>query len=771
MAGIELKSKVAKDRVALRGVRVHTVLAGMCQKTVVEQLFVNREPHAIEAVYTFPLPEGAAVCGFEIVTGDRVLTGAVEETEQAIDQYETAISAGDGAYLVEQERPDVFTLRVGNIKPRQATIVRLTYIGALDLYDSQIRVAFPTTIAPRYIASAGMDPLDAAIDGDALNPPHMLAVPYGLTFTAEVRLGRKVKRLESPSHAVQVSGDDAEGYRLSIPGPVAMDRDVVLTIELAREIGPHAQVESGKDNQSFLAVTLAPEFEVQNEHPTPSETVFLLDCSGSMAGRSIEQATAALELCLRSLNDGDAFNICKFGSSFELMRPEPLVYSQQTLDKAIDYIAGARDLGGTELFQPLELILRSKPTVGTVRNVILLTDGQVSNEPAILKMARRHRSRNRIFSFGIGPASSAFLVKGLARATGGACEFIAQEESFHEKVLRTFARIASPMATDVRIDWGGADAQTLAELPPIFDGDLLTVYARVLGRLPTEVSLTCRTESGEQRWPVAVPADRVTDGGIGAMWARRTIQSLEETNGITRTVAQCTPSREREMVISLSKEFGLLSSLTTFVAVEHRSIEERNDGAPTTRRVPVMLASGWGETLGAALPVAPGGGARSRMSYADVKSRSRPGGIQSALDASFAAPGRTFHRHAPVPSPDKYGTLQESASGAAACAPALAQLLKGQTAAGDFGRSALDRVAAMFPDYQDVVSRAKAFVPDGAAEREKLVPTVHALLLLMSKFASDKPVWKRAAVKGIRFVAKALGRPVAEVEAELKRLV
>ena len=95
--------------------------------------------------------------------------------------------------------------------------------------------------------------------------------------------------------------------------------------------------------------------------PEPVETVFVLDCSGSMQGDSIRQAVAALELCLRSLSVGDTFNICRFGSPFELMRSEPLHYSQHTLEAAIDYVRHSRDLGGTELHAALDAVLARPP--------------------------------------------------------------------------------------------------------------------------------------------------------------------------------------------------------------------------------------------------------------------------------------------------------------------------------------------------------------------------------------------------------------------------
>src|SRR5690242_9432846 len=157
--GIAMHTPNPADRVALRGVRVLARLSGMSQRTTVEQTFVNLEDRAIEAVYTFPLPESAAVCGFEVVTADRVLTGRVEEAEQAIEQYERANDEGHAAYTMEQDRPDVFTVRVGNLKPRQAATIRLTYVCPLEKADRSIRVSFPTTIAPRYATATASDPI------------------------------------------------------------------------------------------------------------------------------------------------------------------------------------------------------------------------------------------------------------------------------------------------------------------------------------------------------------------------------------------------------------------------------------------------------------------------------------------------------------------------------------------------------------------------------------------------------------------------------------
>lgn len=611
--GIALRTLNPNDRVALRGVRLRAHLTALCERTTIEQTFVNLEPRAIEAVYTFPLPEDAAVCGFEVITGDRVLTGEIDEAKRATEKYEKAINDGDGAFLLEQDRADIFTIRVGNLKPKQAATIRISYVRALKQTDREIRIAFPTTVAPRYVtASGGRDPIEAQIDGDAINPSHALHVPYGLSMEVEIDLGKRVKRVASPTHPVRVEQDDERHtQRVTLTGGMTeMDRDIVLSLEMAKDEQPNVQVGTWKDGKPFLAVTFKPEFDVDElAAPEPADVMFVLDCSGSMQGESIAQARQALELCLRTLNAGDTFNICRFGSRFELMAAEALPYNRANLDHALRYVRHGADLGGTELLAPLQAIFAIPTRASAVRQIILLTDGQITNEAEVVALARTHSQNNRIFTFGIGSAANSSLTSSLARVTGGMCESIAYGERIEDKVLRTFARITSPQLSDVEIDFASAEVQTLASIPPIFDGDALAIYGRVLGRLPEKITLRGKTRLGPKEWSLTVPSPHDDGGAIALMFARRAIQSYEDVNAIRRPVFKNPePSRDEQKLIDLSKEFGLLCSLTTFVAIEHRSLEERNEGRPSLRRVPVMLAHGWG-----ALAEAHEGGAMACM--------------------------------------------------------------------------------------------------------------------------------------------------------------
>src|SRR5205823_4444663 len=139
--------------------------------------------------------------------------------------------------------------------------------------------------------------------------------------------------------SVQPSGKDE--YRVTLTaGLIETNREIVLDLDLGKEQQPVAESVVGSDGQTYIAVTFVPELDEATSEPQPCEVVFVVDCSGSMEGSSIAQARMALDLCLRNLSDGDVFNICRFGSGFEWMCPEPLAYSQENLEKAVAYVRG-----------------------------------------------------------------------------------------------------------------------------------------------------------------------------------------------------------------------------------------------------------------------------------------------------------------------------------------------------------------------------------------------------------------------------------------------
>lgn len=180
----------ATDPIPLLGVKVEGDILGRGARVKIFQRFRNQEEKAVEAVYKFPLPEDAAVCGFSAATDGKKIQGQVEERDKAFDLYDDALARGDGGYLLDEERPNIFTLSVGNLNPDTEVMVEIEYVILLDMEGREVRFFLPTTISPRYIPD-GMAEDDGIPESDKLHPPYSESVPYGLSTTGELVL-RKI---------------------------------------------------------------------------------------------------------------------------------------------------------------------------------------------------------------------------------------------------------------------------------------------------------------------------------------------------------------------------------------------------------------------------------------------------------------------------------------------------------------------------------------------------------------------------------------------------
>ena len=438
--------------VPLAGVAIDGELSTIGARVSVSQRYVNHESVPIEAVYLFPLDEGAAVCGFEALIDGTLVIGEVKERDDAFKMYDDAMERGDGAFLLDEERPDVFQASIGNLPPGKEVTVKLTYVTELAAAGRALRFVIPTTVAPRYAPAADRTGVGRP-DAETLNPPRAFHVPYGLELTLRLAMSGTVTRLESPSHpiAVVMSGSTATVTLSS--RDAALDRDFVLSVEADGLDVPAAWIEQDDDASGAIALAFAPDFATTS---APADVTFLVDRSGSMEGSSIDEVRNALQLCLRSLTPGCRFNIVGFGSTWIALFPESREYGDASLAEASAHVAGLKaDLGGTELLPALSFVLQRPAARALPRQVVVLTDGEVTNTDAVLELARAHASDARIFVFGIGAGASHHLVKGLARAGGGTAEFIFPGERIEPKVIRQLGRLLTPALTNVGVDWRG----------------------------------------------------------------------------------------------------------------------------------------------------------------------------------------------------------------------------------------------------------------------------------------------------------------------------
>lgn len=620
---------LAPESVPLTGVRIDVRAHGVASAVTVSQRYVNREKVPVEAVYSFPLEEQAAVYAFEALVGDQLVVSEVMEKDKAFDEYDQAMAEGSGAYLFDQDRPNLFTASIGNLLPGQQAVVTVKYVARLERLGDQVRLKIPTTVAPRYIPEQQLREMDPS-EFDHLNPPTVPGgVPYGLTVKVSFHGASRVTIVECPSHPVRVSTKGKKAT-VELSGPdVQLDRDIVVTFTM-KDAGETALYVARDDcGDSILMLDVLPPRDADR---APVEAVFLIDRSGSMTGSSIAQARAALLLALSSLHEGDRFNVVGFGSHVQSVFEGSVMYDDATLDQARSAVeAWHANLGGTEIMTPLRQILEA-PAAELPRRMLVLTDGEVANEDACLALAELH-PETTIFTIGVGYGASDHLVRGLARAGNGQAEFVHPGERIEAALMRQMARLTTAGLLEPRIDWGALEPDLVApaQLPPLYPGTPLTVFARVPASRRVgagdpqlsledssghaEVALTATGAEGAVRLSATASlADAAADDAIPRLFAREAIRDLEEGAGAAARGSQQRDRREarvKDAIVALATRYTLMSSHTSFVGVEQREGESSADLPPAElRRISVALLTDWhgsarimGQALGRSMPL------------------------------------------------------------------------------------------------------------------------------------------------------------------------
>ena len=585
--------------IPLQGVEVHGDVAGRGAKVRIRQQFHNAEKKPIEAVYKFPLPESAALCGFRAFVDDRKIEGRIEEREKAFDIYDNALAEGHGAQLLDEERPNLFTLSVGNIKPGSTVVIEIDYVALLDTDGPGVRFYLPTTISPRYTPAHQKDQ-DGIPVADIVNPPVALSVPYGLKLTVDVHGVGGISSIGSPSHAVNTEFCDGKAVVSFASETAAMDRDFILNISYKEGFSTRGLVCEAL-GASYVQIDLMPEGESGgdggNGPAAQREMVFVLDCSGSMWGPSIAEAKKALEILIKALDPGTLFNIYRFGSNYERLFGRSQAYDEKTMKEALDYLQAIdADLGGTEMLAPLQEIYRARLPENHFRDIVLITDGQFSDENSIMDLVRRHADRTALHAVGIGSGPNEFLIKGLARVSGGASAMIAPNERIEPKILRLFKKVIDGPVRNIRVAWDGKVDQAPGDVVAFF-GQTTSIFARLKAGsgANARVRITGDTRSGARSW--AVPLEPVPrELPIPLLWARETIREIEEGRNVAAGSRQQERRKEksRQEIIALSRQYGIVSSETSYVGIEKRADADRSTEEMELRKVPVMLTAGWG---------------------------------------------------------------------------------------------------------------------------------------------------------------------------------
>jgi Ca-activated chloride channel family protein len=635
----------------LEALQVQARIVGLSTEVTMTQRFVNPHGDPIEAVYVFPLPDRGAVTAMRMTAADRTVIAELRERAAARREYEAAVAAGQRASLAEQDRPDVFSMRVGNILPGERVSIELTVVGVLPVDDEEATFRFPLVVAPRYIPGEPLpsdsvgdgyaSDTDAVPDASRITPPVLLpGFPNPVRLDVEIDLdpaGLAMGAPRSSLHAIQV-----DGRRIRIEPGARVDRDVVLRIPLGRQDLPCAALALIPDSAPDCAAPVEGTFELTVLPPVasgqgrPRDVVLLLDRSGSMSGWKMVAARRAAARIIDTLTDHDRFAVLAFDDRVEWPTGLPgglSTGSDRHRFRAVEFLAGLTARGGTDLSEPLgrSLALLDDSAPERDRVLVLVTDGQVGNEDQLIRAHARAIGDIRLHTVGIDRAVNAGFLGRLASLGGGRCELVESEDRLDQAMAGIHRRIGSPLVTGLVLESPGLAIEpgtvTPARLPDLFAGVPYVLrgrYRAAAAPAPDAdgdadaagpvVTLRGALPDGTP-WSVPAQGRPHAAPAITAAWARARLRDLEDryVAEADRYVGLGEPADRSALehrIVQTSLRFGVLCRFTAFVAVDDRVVADGT--TPRTVIQPVEPPSGW-EPMPAPAPMARMAVARSRV--------------------------------------------------------------------------------------------------------------------------------------------------------------
>lgn len=578
------------DSFPLKETKVSSQINGVIADTYVTQTYTNEGKTPINAKYIFPASTKASVHGMTMQIGNRLITARIKEKEEAREEFEEAKSQGKSASLLEQQRPNVFSMDVANVMPNDTVVIQLHYTEMVVSTEGSYQFVFPTVTGPRYTSS----PEDPGKDDNQwVSTPYLKEgkTPSGrYDIAVSLSTGVPVTDITCRSHSIKIDKSSASAARITLEDPedFAGDRDFILDYKLTgQDVNCGLLLDQGEE-ENFFMLMIQPPKRYDPEDIPPREYIFLMDVSGSMYGFPLDTAKGLIKDLVTSLRDTDTFNLILFSGASSRMSPVSVPATAENIQRAVELIDRQEGGGGTEMAPALRDALAIPKTEGTSRSIITITDGYISGEKEIFGIISQNLADTDFFSFGIGDSVNRYLIDGIAKVGLGESFVVTDDKDALDTAKRFCTYIQAPLLTDIQVSYNGFEVYDVepAALPTLFAQRPIVLFGKWLGEPGGSIQVTGR--SGNRDYVQDIQVSQASIGsnpGISYLWARTMVENLTDYN----TGLEEDDSIKKE-VTQLGLKYSMMTPYTSFVAVME---EVRNpDGACRDVDQPLPLPQG-----------------------------------------------------------------------------------------------------------------------------------------------------------------------------------
>ena len=544
----------------IKELTVQARLVDQVGRIQVSQSFVNTGSRAMEVSFVFPLPYDGAIDQLTFMVDGKEFPGKLLAAKEARGIYESYVRRNQDPALLEWIGTGMFQTSVFPVPPGAERKVTLRYNQLLRKDRHVTDFLFPLSTAKYTSAPVEKVSIEATIESSD-----------------------DIKSVYSPTHSIEVKRPDDRHaiVKYEVTNQVPAGDFRLFYDNAAGKLGASVlSYRPDKDQEGFFLLLASPQLEGKSADRPAKTAIFVLDRSGSMSGKKIEQGKEALKFVLNNLREGDTFNVIAYDSSVESFRPELQRYDEPTRKAALGFVEGIYAGGSTNIDGALTAALNMIQDASRPSYIVFLTDGLPTagetNEAKVIDHARQlNKHRTRLITLGVGYDVNSRLLDRLSRSNYGQSEFSRPDENLEVHVSRLYSRISAPVLTEVTVNFDleglrPEDGSAVNRVYPrdvhdLFEGEQLVLVGRY--KKPGDAKVVVRGKLGQAEQKFDFPAKLVEKSGdesyafVEKLWAVRRIGEIIDELDLK--------GKNEELVqelVNLSTKHGVLTPYTSFLA-------------------------------------------------------------------------------------------------------------------------------------------------------------------------------------------------------------
>ncbi len=534
--------------------RVDVTIADQVATTKIDQTFHNPNDWTAEGTYVFPIPEGSTIDSFTMEVDGKPIEATILSADEAREIYDDTVRKMRDPALLEYIGRGAIQASVFPIPPGEDRHITIEYREVLTAEGGLVRYAYP--LNTERFSAAPLEQVSVHVDVESAEP---------------------VRAVYSPTHQIAVDREDdrhfSAGWEDSGVTPDT-DFELIYTVSddaIGANLLTYRDPATGEGTFMLLA---APGVET-DQVAVPKDVIVVLDTSGSMEGEKIEQARTALTYVLEHLNEEDRFNVVEFSTGVRIYDSELQPVSEAP--DAVDWVSGLAATGGTDinraLLEAMAMVEPERPTYVLFLTDGLPTEGEVEMERILGNVRDAAPENVRLFTFGVGYDVDTLLLDTLAQDHHGASAYVEPGERLDEAVSAFYARVSTPLLTDVELEVAGVTVDEVypQPLPDIFAGTQLVVVGTYREGGEATITLTGEVNGERQTYVYEDRAFRDAGGDdfLPRLWATRKVGYL-----LNQIRLHGEDPELVEAIVDLSVRYGIVTPYTSYLITEDDILTE-----------------------------------------------------------------------------------------------------------------------------------------------------------------------------------------------------